>query len=134
MKKLIFLLACITTIRVGGQQTNPNTTRHSAYRASYPKTNEIIHTRLDVRFDIPKSIMYGKAWLTVRPHFYPVDSLLLDTKYMDIKEVAIVRGSERKKLKYDYDSLQLHIGLDKTYLKGEQYIIYIDYIARPEEV
>lgn len=134
MKKLIFLLACIITIRVAGQQTNPNATRNTDYRASYPKTNEIIHTRLDVRFDIPKSIMYGKAWLTVRPHFYPVDSLLLDTKYMDIKEVAIVRGGERKKLKYDYDSLQLHIGLDKTYLRGEQYIIYIDYIARPEEV
>ncbi|MCO6497705.1 MAG: M1 family metallopeptidase [Chitinophagaceae bacterium] len=134
MKKLIFLLVCFATTGLTAQQSQTKPTESTEYRASYPKTNQIVHTKLDVRFDIPKSIMYGKAWLTVQPHFYPVDSLLLDTKYMDIKEVSIVKGTEKKKLQYKYDSLQLHIALDKTYKKEEKYTVYIDYIARPEEV
>ena len=35
--------------------------------------------------------MYGKAWITLHPHFYPTDSLTLDAKGMDIKEVALVK-------------------------------------------
>ena len=31
--------------------------------------------------------MYGKEWITVHPHFYPTDSLTLDAKGMNIKEV-----------------------------------------------
>ena len=74
------------------------------YRASFPHINDLVHTRLDVRFDYAKSYMYGKAWITLKPHFYPTDSLSLDAKGMDIKEVAIVQeGIRRSPLKYNYD-------------------------------
>ncbi len=39
-----------------------------------------LYTKLDVKFDYDKAWLYGKAWLTLRPHFYPTDSLLLDAK------------------------------------------------------
>ena len=41
---------------------------------------------------IANHILYGKAWITLKPHFYPTDSLSLDAKGMDINEVAIVKG------------------------------------------
>ena len=78
--------------------------------------------------------MYGKAWITLKPHFYPTDSLSLDAKGMDIKEVAIVKGSQRSPLKYNYDGTRLCIHLDKTYRNTENYSIYINYTAKPNEL
>ena len=58
--------------------------------------------------------MYGKEWVTLHPHFYPTDSLTLDAKGMEIKEIALMKGSSKIPLKYSYDSMQLRITLDKT--------------------
>ncbi|WP_160713828.1 M1 family metallopeptidase [Chitinophaga solisilvae] len=105
------------------------------YRASATKVNDLVHTKLDVRFDYAKRYLYGKAWITLKPHFYNTDSLVLDAKGMDIKEVAVVKGGKNVPLKYSYtDELQLHIGLDKTYRPSESYIIYISYTAKPNEL
>ena len=60
-----------------------------------PKINDLVHTKLDVRFDYDKAWMYGKEWLTLKPHFYATDSLTLDAKGMDIKEVAIKRRHKK---------------------------------------
>ncbi|WP_431211411.1 hypothetical protein ACQ86N_37020 [Puia sp. P3] len=59
------------------------------YRATATKYNDLIHTRLEVKFDYDKSYMYGKEWVTIKPHFYPSDSLTLDAKGMDLHKVAI---------------------------------------------
>jgi aminopeptidase N len=45
------------------------------YRETTPKYNDLVHTKLDVRFDYKKRYMYGKEWVTLKPHFYPTDSL-----------------------------------------------------------
>ena len=39
--------------------------------------------------------MYGKEWVTLQPHFYTTDSLTLDAKGMEIKEIAIVNGTSK---------------------------------------
>ncbi len=41
---------------------------------------------------IPNHTLNGKAWITLKPHFYATDSLALDAKGMEIKKVAIVKG------------------------------------------
>ncbi|HEY9262717.1 M1 family metallopeptidase, partial [Chitinophaga sp.] len=104
------------------------------YRASSTKVNDLVHTKLDVRFDYAKKYLYGKAWITLKPHFYATDSLTLDAKGMDINEVALVKAGKNSPLKYSYDSLQLHIALDKEYKPTESYIIYISYTAKPDEL
>ncbi len=105
------------------------------YRATATKINDLVHTKLAVSFDYDKAYLYGKEWVTLQPHFYPTDSLTLDAKGMDIHQVALVKGSENMPLKYNYENeLKLHIHLDKTYEKGEQYTIYIDYTAKPDEL
>ncbi len=136
MKKILLLIPVLFFVSfTNAQKTDISDTawKHE-YRGSYPIINNLVHTKLDVRFDFPKQIMYGKAWLTLKPHFYPTDSLELDAKYMDIKEIDIVKGAVKSKLKYRYDSLKLYITLDKTYKKDEKYTVYIDYISRPEDV
>ncbi len=104
------------------------------YRASSPRINDLVHTRLEVKFDYDKSWMYGKEWLTLMPHFYATDSLTLDAKGMDIREIAVVKGTVRSPLKYQYDGMQLNITLDKTYKGGETYTLFIDYTSKPNEL
>ncbi len=103
------------------------------YRASATKINDLVHTKLAVSFDYSKSWMYGKAWITLHPHFYPTDSLTLSAKRMNINEVSIIKAGKHIPLKFEYDSLKLHIKLDKAYKCGENYTVFINYIAKPNE-
>lgn len=103
------------------------------YRETPTKINDLIHTKLAVGFDYKKAYLYGKAWITLKPHFYSTDSLTLDAKGMDIKNVSIVNGNLISPLKYKYDSLTLRINLGKTYYASESYTVYISYTAKPNE-
>ena len=105
------------------------------YRGTYPRINDLVHTKLAVSFDYNRQWLYGEEWVTLQPHFYPTDSLTLDAKGMDIKEIAILNGNSKTPLKFSYkDSLQLRITLDRTYKEGQKYALYIKYISKPNEL
>jgi aminopeptidase N len=109
--------------------------RMKIYRATQPRINDLIHTKLDVRFDYKKRYLYGKEWVTLKPHFYPTDTLRLDAKGMDIKNISVVKNGKNIPLKYKYqDSLSLAIQLDKVYHNNETYTVYIDYTSKPNEL
>ncbi|WP_343563262.1 M1 family metallopeptidase [Sphingobacterium sp.] len=101
------------------------------YRSTPSKINNLVHTKLDVRFDYKNQFLNGKEWITLQPHFYPTDSLRLDAKGMDIKQIALVNGQQLIPLKYTYDDHSLAIKLDRNYLANEKYTIYLDYTAKP---
>ncbi|MBF9144168.1 M1 family aminopeptidase [Hymenobacter properus] len=113
----------------------PGAKPESPYRASATKVNDLVHTKLDVRFDYKKRYLYGKEWVTLKPHAYPTDSLRLDAKGMDIKTVAMMNGGQQTPLKYDYaDGMNLRINLGRMFKPGEEYTIYIDYTSKPDEL
>ncbi|HET9057263.1 MAG TPA: M1 family metallopeptidase [Chitinophagaceae bacterium] len=104
------------------------------YRATPAKEFDLIHTKLDVRFDYDKAYLYGKAQITLMPHFYPASKLHLDAKGMDINEVSLLKGTQKIKLTYDYnDKSNLNITLDKEYKGKEVFTVYIDYVSKPNE-
>lgn len=103
------------------------------YRSTAPRINDLVNTRLDVRFDFQKCYLYGTEWITLTPHFYPTDTLVLDAKGMDIRELALVSRRKKKTLRYRYDGMRLHIRLDRTYNRGEHYTLYISYVSKPNE-
>ncbi len=135
-RPLIFLFFFQTILTVNAQDSTQPAKDPALliYRASFPHINDLMHTKLQVRFDYTKSYMYGKAWITLRPHFYPTDSLSLDAKGMDLKEVSMFKGNQHSPLKYNYDGSTLRIHLDKTYRYTENYTIYIDYTSKPNEL
>ena len=136
MKKVILLFLFMGSVATSFAQQNnslADTAWKQIYRATYPKINNLVHTKLDVKFDYDKQWLYGKEWVTLQPHFYPTDSLTLDAKGMDIKEIALIKGASKIPLKYSYDSMQLRIQLDKTYKASEKYTVYINYISKPNE-
>jgi aminopeptidase N len=115
--------------------TPPPAQPESPYRASATKINDLAHTKLDVRFDYAKRYLYGKEWVTLKPHAYPTDSLRLDAKGMDIKAVALMNGGQQTPLKYSYaDGMNLRINLGRTFKPGEEYTIYLDYVSKPDEL
>ncbi|MEP6949371.1 MAG: M1 family metallopeptidase [Ginsengibacter sp.] len=133
MKKIsfAFVLACsFIMVRAQDEQAQDTSWKHE-YRATATRINDLVHTKLDVSFDYNKAWMFGKEWVTIHPHFYSTDSLTLDAKGMEIKEIAMMKGNSKIPLKYSYDSMQLRITLDKLYKGGENYTIYLNYVSRP---
>ena len=122
MKKLLILFLILVTFVSNAQD--------KVYRAEREKVNELIHTKLKVSFDYSNSTMNGEAWVTLTPYFYPENKVVLDAKAFTVLEVKV----NNKKAAYNYSDDELTITLDKTYKKGEEYTIYVKYIANPENV
>lgn len=101
------------------------------YNESYKKINDLIHTKLDVRFDWEKQRVIGKATLTLKPYFYPTNQLTLDAKGFEIN--SIVLAESNKKIDYKYENNRIYIELDRTYKSTEEYSLLIDYVAKPAE-
>ncbi|WET70379.1 M1 family metallopeptidase [Sphingobacterium sp.] len=130
LKKVIYLSLSISILQIGISEAQ-QLSIDQQYRATPTKINDLVHTKLDVRFDYTNQFLNGKEWITLQPHFYPTDSLRLDAKGMDIKEVSLVNGSQLIPLKYTYDDHSILIKLDRNYLAKEQYTVYLDYTAKP---
>lgn len=141
MKKILFALfftAAVFSVKaqddMADTSASTDTSWRHEYRGSYTRINDLVHTKLAVSFDYNKQWMYGQEWVTLKPHFYPTDSLTLDAKGMEIKEIAMIKGKSTIPLKYSYDNAQLRITLDKTYKGSEKYTVYLNYISKPDEV
>ena len=133
MKQLIlFAVALVFNIAASAQEVEDKGWT-KVYRESAPRVNDLVHTKVEVKFDYEKSYLYGKVWLTLKPHFYATDSLKLDAKAMEIKNVSLVKGSSNEPLKYKYDGMELNIDLNKSYSRNDKYTIFIDYVSKPNE-
>jgi aminopeptidase N len=125
----------LDTVRV---VANPSPEK-KVYRASNTRSNDLLHTKLEVSFDWQKSYLFGKATLTLKPYFYSTDKLFLNARGMEIKEVALLemngdKQTGKKTLKYVYANDSLKIELDKEYKSTETYIVFVDYVAKPDEL
>ncbi|HEX8427947.1 M1 family aminopeptidase [Hymenobacter sp.] len=127
MRNLFLLLSFAATTAAVQQPA-------TGYRTTPRKVNDLVHTKLDVRFDYAKRYLYGKEWVTLKPHGYPTDSLRLDAKGMDIKAVTLVNGEQQQQLKFNYDQSNLRVNLGKSVAPGTAYTIYIEYTAKPDEL
>jgi aminopeptidase N len=123
-----------TLLAQAQEAQQPDESWKKMYRATATKYDDLINTKLDVRFDYDKSYMYGKAWVTLKPHFYSTDTVSLDAKGMDIHKVELDRDGKLTPLKYTYDGMVLHIQLDHTYKYTDIYTLFIDYTAKPNEL
>ena len=84
---IVFSLLLLSLVSIAQQPVaKKDEAWKNIYRATPARTNDIVNTKLEVSFNFEKSWMYGKEWLTLRPHFYPTDSLRLDAKGMTINE------------------------------------------------
>jgi aminopeptidase N len=137
MKRILlflFFFPAIFSLKAQNSTAESRDPKLDIYRAAFPRINDLVHTKLSVQFDYSRSYMFGKAWITLKPHFYPTDSLSLDAQGMEIKEISMINGNQKTPLRYIYSGSNLNIHLDKTYQRSENYTIYIDYTSKPNEI
>ncbi len=101
------------------------------YRGSNERLHDLIHTKLEVKFDWANQQLMGLATLQLKPYFYKQDELILDAKGFDIRSVSLVEGANKSALNYEYDGWQMTIDLDREYTSEEHFFIEIDYVAKP---
>jgi len=126
------------TIQTGGEQAG----ELKNYQATNSRVNDLIHTKLEVKFDWEKQHLLGVAELTFKPYFYETDELVLDAKGFDIHSVEKyssdsqpgMLGNLWRQLEYRYDGMKITIDLAKTYTRNDRYIIRIKYTAKPNEL
>lgn len=132
--------SCKTTkTNVETRELPPITIKATEEKKIYQATNTVLHdirhVKLEVSFDWSKKYLLGKEWITLQPRFYPQAKLILNARGMQINDVQLTDGKNPvKKLEYIYANDSLTITLDKTYSKDEKYTLFIDYIARPDEL
>ncbi len=99
------------------------------YQASSRREADLLHTRLDLRFNWAEEKVLGKATLTLRPYFYPASSVTLDAKGFEFHKVSL--AGKNTPLSYTYNADQITIQLDRTYTRSESYDLELEYTAAP---
>ena len=74
------------------------------YNPSANRSNDLLHTKLDVSFDWENQYLNGKAVLELKPIFYPTNQLRLDAKGFDIHKVAMIGTEGQIPLQYKYEN------------------------------
>lgn len=101
------------------------------YNPSQKRELDLIHTKLDLRFDWEKEQVLGKATLTIRPYFYSTDRVVLDAKNFKFHRIQF--EGQNSPLKYDYDGQQVSIDLGGKFNRTQEFKLYIEYTATPKE-
>lgn len=130
----LFVAACkshkLPSVTVTGSKASLK--NNYPYSPSRTLKNDLLHTKLEVSFDWAKQYLNGKATLSLKPYFYPQNTVELDAKGFDIASVKLVE--ENKTLNYTYDKRKLLVYLDKTFSKEQTYTLEIVYTAKPNEL
>jgi aminopeptidase N len=98
------------------------------YRSTVTKEWELIHTDIDIRFNLKQRSADGITQISMHPYFYATDSVVLDAKGMKITGVTDNRNNN---LSYRYDTLRLSIKLPKTFTQKDTLKLNIRYTALP---
>jgi aminopeptidase N len=127
------------------------------YKGFDTKYFDLLHMKLSVIPRWKKHQLDGVAVLTLTPHAYPMDTLVLDAQDFDIKKIQLVGIYEDSitDLQYKYDKRKIYIALQNYELSytiypplsaipkhrkqnrrnqpGDPFSIKIEYTAKPED-
>ncbi|NVK05670.1 MAG: M1 family metallopeptidase [Flavobacteriia bacterium] len=135
MKKIIAtgLSLCFSFLTLAQEATESSRTQ-PLYRSSASRTTDVVHMDLKVKFDWDNAYLLGEATLTLKPHFYELDTFVLDAQGMEIQEVKYVSEGRSTSLQYEYDGRQLRIATGRTQTRNDEMKVFIKYISKPNEL
>lgn len=142
LSTLIFISSCSALKTVNSNSPVTPTTEVSnvqeqipLYQKTESRALDIIHTKLLVDFNWPKKQMNGEAFLTVKPYYYSLDSILLDAKAMDVKSIKVVFSEfENQEVEFINTGRNIKFKLPKTLTRNDTLNLQIKYVANPEKV
>lgn len=148
---LLSVLACKNNKQVTQQKNIPaevvaeapkaeENAKPSVYRESRERKIDLLHMKLWISFNYQKQHAYGQAILKFKPYFYPQNIVEIDGRGFEIKDLGLVsaKNTNAKKsdipLKYTYDNEIIKVNLDKLYNAKDTFYLFIDYVAKPNEL
>ncbi len=123
-------LAAVT----GKENTAEETAPKPPYRPARTKYFQLIHTKLELSFEIEKRKVNGVATLELKPWFYPRRHLKLDAVGFENLKVWDVTDSGEVRLDYKYDGNILDIDLGRSVGRDQRLMVRISYSASPESI
>lgn len=130
-----------------------NDTPKKNYRATNTRVNDIIHTKLEIKFDWNSSQILGTAYITAKPYFNASGRIDLNARDMKIESVEVFdlsTGKTQKTIKtnpaegisgliklassYKYENDSLKINLGREFTANEKYMVKVNYVAKPDEL
>ncbi|MBA99801.1 MAG: alanyl aminopeptidase [Saprospirales bacterium] len=100
------------------------------FQASATRHWDLLHTKLDIGFDMEVEYVLGKAELTLTPYFYSQSEVVLDAKGMDLHSIMV----NDKEVFFNYDGQQVTILLEGEVSRGENITVVVEYTAKPSEL
>ncbi len=101
------------------------------YRPTAKLDIDILHTKLNLKFDWTLRHVIGVAEIDVKPYFKSIDQVLFDAVGFDIKSISM--GPNASIVNYEYDGKIITIKLDRSYSRQETLHFKIAYVAKPDE-
>jgi aminopeptidase N len=95
---------------------------------------DVIHTELDLQFNLADQCVIGKAGLQLTAFASPIDTLVLDARGFEIEHVGIERKSSLIEPKWTYDHARLRVVLDQPLTKRDTLQILVSYKAYPAKL
>ncbi|WP_198661797.1 M1 family metallopeptidase [Lewinella sp. IMCC34183] len=122
----------ITEEEMDGTNEAPIPTTLPRRAVAFNRVHDLLHTKLEVSFNWDKEMVMGVATLRLKPLFRPTNELTLDAKNFTFNSITLADGTA---LDYTYegDQQQVTIELDRTYTRGEEFTVVLDYTATPAE-
>ncbi len=112
----------------------PIVAQRPVYQAEATREFDLIHTKLDLKFDWENQHVIGRAWLDVKPWFYATDHFKVEAKGFELYKVQLVENIVHTDLNYTYDNLVIDIDLGQEYSREDTLRVYIEYVAKPNEL
>ncbi|MFM2249851.1 MAG: hypothetical protein RLZZ358_778, partial [Bacteroidota bacterium] len=104
------------------------------YQAAATRSMDLLHMKLQLKFDWKSQQVKGLAQLFLTPYFYPQKMVVLDAQDFEVESVAISRGTDYfEGLNYRYDEKELQVYLPEELVPGDTIELVIDYVAFPEK-
>lgn len=137
---ILFLTACHTTKKVESMPEivldemfdtlvvsstrvdNPLTSLPD-YKSSATRVIDLHHMDLDLKVDWEKQSIHGTATLQLSPYFYPIDTVVLDAKTMNIDGITF----QNQSVTHTNNGQQIFIPLGKEYTKEDTLTFEIRY-------
>ncbi|TAE89915.1 MAG: M1 family peptidase [Bacteroidetes bacterium] len=104
------------------------------YREAEPRVLDIEHMALQVSFNYANQYVLGKATLTCKPYFASIKTAQLDARGFVINRVALLKNADTLPLKYEYNGSKLLVFMGAEYTRGQVFKLFIDYVAKPNEI
>jgi aminopeptidase N len=104
------------------------------YQPMETRVVDLIHTKLWLEFDYRRQWVLGQAVLKLKPYSGSLNAFKIDAQGFTLLKVAAIHGKDTLNIQYKYDTSSIQLFLKRDYSYKDSIILFIQYIAKPNEI